>query len=112
LLWKQEFRAAFAVLKRVLPSLDLEQYSQPVSIALLFLLATGQTAYMARLFEAEEFSVYRFRDRFKPFYYALLTALGQSRADDLKRMGPELADTVKEINERATSLQSEYFSDS
>ena len=110
--WKQEFPAAFAVLEHALPNLDLEQYSQPISMVLSMLLGADQTAYMRRLFETEEFAAYRLRDRFKPFYYALLTELGESRADDLKRMGPELAETVTEIGERAAAWREKYFGES
>jgi len=112
LFWEQKFPAAFAVLERALPDLDLEQNSQPISMVLTILLASGQTAYMRRLFEGDEFVVYRFRDRFKPFYYALLVELGEPRSDDLRRMGPELAETVAEIGERVIEWREKYFHES
>jgi len=109
LLVKHEFPAVFAVLERTLPDLDLRQYSQQISLVWTVLLAAGQTAYMRQLFEAEEFATYRLRDRFKPFYYALLAELGDSRSDDLKRMGPELTETVAEIGERVADWREKFF---
>ncbi len=81
----------------ILPNLDLDAKADQVTLVLTILLGTEQTAYVRRLFEDKEFAIYRFKDRFKPHYFALLAELGKSRDDDFKRMGPELAQTVEEI---------------
>jgi len=93
----QEFPKAFETLESWLRSLDLDAEASGITILLTFLLAAEQTAYVRRLFEDEAFATYKFKDRFKPHYFALLAQLGESRADDFKRMGPELAETVDEI---------------
>jgi hypothetical protein len=108
-LFLQMFTKAFTLLKQSLPDLDLVQHNQIISTILTILIASGQTAYMLRLFESEEFATYRFRDHFKPFYYALLAELGESRADDFRRMGPELAETVQEIRENTIVWRVKYF---
>ncbi len=96
-LLNQEFSKAFETLEARLPSLDLDAEEFGITILLTLLLAAEQTAYVRRLFEDEAFAAYRFKDRFKPHYFALLAELGESRANDFKRMGPELAQTVDEI---------------
>ncbi|RKT47379.1 hypothetical protein [Thiocapsa rosea] len=101
--WGQEFTEAFEMLESRLASLDLDAEASVITLLLTLLLAAEQTAYVRRLFEDEAFAAYRFKDRFKPHYFALLAELGESRADDFKRMGPELAQTVEEI--RANVVQ-------
>jgi hypothetical protein len=93
----QDFPKAFETLESWLRSLDLDAEASGITILLTFLLAAEQTAYVRRLFEDEAFATYKFKDRFKPHYFALLAQLGESRADDFKRMGQELAQTVDEI---------------
>ena len=95
--WLQEFQEAFGILEARLPSLDFDTEASGITTLLAILLAAEQTAYVRRLFEEKAFATYRFKDRFKPHYFALLAELGEARADDLKRMGPELAQTVDEI---------------
>ena len=91
------FMKAFKTLEIRLPILDFDAEASVIAALLTSLLAAEQTAYVRRLFEDEAFAAYRFKDRFKPHYFALLAELGKSRADDFKRMGPELAQTVDEI---------------
>ncbi len=93
----QEFPKAFETLEARLPNLDLDAEASGITTLLTLLLAAEQTAYVRRLFEDKAFATYGFKDRFKPHYFALLAQLGESRADDFKRMGPELAQTVDEI---------------
>ncbi|WP_295438649.1 NACHT domain-containing protein [uncultured Thiodictyon sp.] len=95
--WNQEVPKAFEVLEARLPRLDFDAEASGITTLLTVLLAAEQTAYVRRLFEDEAFAAYRFKDRFKPHYFALLAELGESRANDFKRMGPELAQTVDEI---------------
>ncbi|WP_295432486.1 hypothetical protein [uncultured Thiodictyon sp.] len=97
LVWTQQFAEAFEAIELGLPYLNVDAEVDGLSVLLTLLLAAEQIAYVRRLFEDETFAAYRFKDRFKPHYYALLAELGKSRADDFKRMGPELAQTVDEI---------------
>jgi len=97
LVWTQQFAEAFEAIELGLPNLNVDADAYGLSVLLTLLLAAEQTAYVRRLFEDEAFAAYRFKDRFKPHYFALLAQLGASRADDFKRMGPELAQTVDEI---------------
>ncbi|WP_295393296.1 hypothetical protein [uncultured Thiodictyon sp.] len=95
--WRQKFQEAFEILETRLPNLDFDAEASGITTLLTLLLAAEQTAYVRRLFEDEAFAAYRFKDRFKPHYFALIAELGESRANDFKRMGPELAQTVDEI---------------
>ena len=93
----QQFTEAFAAIELGLPDLNFDAEGYGLSVLLTLLLAAEQTAYVRCLFEDEAFATYKFKDRFKPHYFTLLAQLGESRADDFRRMGPELAQTVDEI---------------
>jgi DNA-binding transcriptional regulator GbsR (MarR family) len=107
--WNQDFPNAFQTLERAFALTDVDKEHLVVTESISLLLAADQTAYVRRLFEDEQFAEYRLRDRFKPFYYALLAQLGESRADDFKRMGPELAETVEEIRLKVAHWREKYF---
>jgi hypothetical protein len=105
----QLYSKAFEALEAALPKLDFDADAKMIIALLTLLLAAEQTAYVRRLFEDEEFAEYRFKDRFKPHYFALLAELGESRADDFKRMVPELKETVDEIRAQVLALKHKYF---
>ena len=104
----QLFPKAFETLEARLPQLDFDAEAGDIILLLNLLLAAEQTAYVRRLFEDEKFAKYRFKDRFKPHYFTLLAELGESRADDFKRMVPELEETVDEIRANVLKLRRNY----
>jgi hypothetical protein len=107
--WNGQLAEAFNQIDGLVRETDVDADSAYLGSLLRLLLAADQTAYVRRLFEDEQFAEYRLRDRFKPFYYALLAQLGESRADDFKRMGPELAETVAEIRATVAQWREKYF---
>jgi hypothetical protein len=109
LVWNGQLAEAFNQIDGLVRETDVDADSAYLGSLLRLLLAADQTAYVRRLFEDEQFGEYRLRDRFKPFYYALLAQLGESRADDFKRMGPELAETVAEIRAKVAQWREKYF---
>jgi hypothetical protein len=109
LIWNGQVVDAFDQIEDFIRHAEVDSGSDNLSALLHLLLAADQTAYVRRLFEDEQFAEYRLRDRFKPFYYALLAQLGESRADDFKRMGPELAETVAEIRATVAQWREKYF---
>ena len=70
-----------------------------------FFLAKKQYNYLYKLFEKNEFNI---KERYKPVYYALLSFMGEKHSDELKKMGPELRETVDEIIERVKELREKY----
>ncbi len=70
-----------------------------------FFLAKKQYNYLYKLFEKNEFDI---KERYKPVYYALLSLMGEKYSDELKKMGPELKETVDEIIERVKELREKY----
>ncbi len=109
LLWGGKYSEAFTSLQKVLSVIDLNNFGSVFSDTLLFLAASGQTAYSLQLFEDKQHTKLNLQDHFKPVYYALLSKTGPTRADDFKRMGPELKETVNEILAAIKELEIRYF---
>lgn len=112
LLWNQAFLEAFEIIDKTLPRLEADDSDNVLEITILMLMASDQTAYARRLFEDQAFSMCNLKERFKVIYYALLRELGESRSDDLQRIGPELVETTNEITEKISELRAYYFSES
>lgn len=70
-----------------------------------FFLAKKQYNYLYKLLEKNEFDI---RERYKPVYYALLSFMGEKYSDELKKMGPELEETVDEIVGHVQELRKKY----
>ena len=51
---------------------------------------------------------YNIRDKYKPIYYALLYFMRDSKADEFRRMGSELQQTVDEIVDQIKQMQKDY----
>lgn len=112
LLWSQQYHEAFSLLEKLLSKINLDESKEIFSDTLIFLTAAGQTNYALKLFEEDGYANLSLRDRFKPIYYALLHSAGISRADEFKRMGPELLETVEEILDYSQLLKKKYFPES
>ncbi|MCX6073080.1 MAG: NACHT domain-containing protein [Campylobacterales bacterium] len=70
---------------------------------LLLLLAKGQYYQAKKFFEMEE---YRFKDIYKPIWYALMILMGED--EEYKKMGSELTESVNEVLTRIRELEEEH----
>jgi len=110
-LWNEEYHEAFSAIDAALTEFAAE--IEIIGDVLIFfpivmLVAKGQTAFALKLFEDERYQNLNFKERFKPFYYAILHEIGESRRDDALRMGPELEETVKEIRSQFEVMREQY----
>jgi hypothetical protein len=72
---------------------------------LTLLLAKKQLHRAKTLFELPE---YQFKDRFKPFWYALARLWGDEMKTEAAKMGLELEESVMEILVRVKEYQEKY----
>ena len=95
LLWNNEIPEALNVYHAKFENEEAQkEVNAIVSQALLMFLAKKQYNFVYRLFEENKFEI---REKYKAIYYALLSLMGDEHADELKRMGPELHETMTEI---------------
>lgn len=110
-LWGGEYTEAFTAIDIALTEFATEIEAME-DIAIFFpismLVAKGQIAFALKLFEDERYRSLNFKERFKPFYYAILQEIGESRRDDALRMGPELEGTVAEIRSEIGLIRQRY----
>ena len=80
-------------------------FAEDIKLFLLLLLAKKQYHFVLNLFKGNNFNI---QDRYKPIYYALMSLLQNEYPDEIKRMGSELEETVKEILEKIEQLSKDY----
>lgn len=109
-LWNEEYPEAFIAIDAALTEFasETERNDILISCPILMLVAKGQTAFALKLFEDERYQSLHLKERLKPFYYAVLQEIGESRRDDALRMGPELEETVAEIRDNITIVRQSY----
>lgn len=109
-LWNEEYFEAFTAIDMALAELAEEEERRTVLFPMLIMMlaAKGQTAFALKLFEDERYGHLNLKERLKPFYYAILQEIGESRRDDALRMGPELEQTVAEIRADIEGFRLQY----
>lgn len=110
-LWNEEYSEAFTAIDIALTEFAPEiegMKDEAIFFPITMLIAKGQTAFALKLFEDERYQGLNFKERFKPFYYAVLQEIGESRRDDALRMGPELEETVAEIRDHIDTMREQY----
>jgi DNA-binding transcriptional regulator GbsR (MarR family) len=110
-LWNEEYLEAFTAIDAALTNFAAEIEGLEdilILFPIVMLVAKGQTAFALKLFENEHYLNLNFKERFKPFYYAVLQEIGESRRDDALRMGPELEETVAEIRSQIDIMRQQY----
>lgn len=75
---------------------------------LLLLLAKSQYDFLHAYFTSEKGGALHLKDRFKPFWYALMYYLKDQHPLEYLRMPPELKETVDEIIAEAEKMRLEY----
>jgi tetratricopeptide (TPR) repeat protein len=109
-LWNEEYTEAFAAVDTALTKfeLDVEKIKGLIANTIEMFVAKAQTAFALKLFEDENYQNLNFKEQLKPFYYAVLQEIGESRRDDALRMGPELEETVAEIRDQFDTMRQQY----
>jgi TPR repeat protein/DNA-binding transcriptional regulator GbsR (MarR family) len=110
-LWNGEYSEAFTAIDNALKEFGAEIQDLGdvlIYFPIIMLVAKGQPAFALKLFEDERYQNLNFKERFKPFYYAVLQEVGESRKDDALRMGLELEETVAEIRAEITALRQQH----
>lgn len=109
-LWNEDYIEAFKFIDQALLELDGDQKEMTILIPLLvmMLVAKGQTEFALKLFESEKYRHLNLKEHLKPYYYVLLQEIGESRSDDVLRMGPELEQTVAEIRANFEGFKEQY----
>ncbi len=103
-LWNDEFRLSIRLFHRIIDSKG-QQFAYPGFFRDFFflLLAKGQYYAAHKLFQNNDL-----KERFKPFYYALMHYLKDEYPNETLKMGPELKETVEEIKERVKKWRKAY----
>jgi hypothetical protein len=105
-LWHNEIEKAIEVSKEFMDKENsYSEFTGDIEFFLLLLLAKKQFHFVLNLFKENNFNI---QDRFKPIYYALMSLLQNEYPDEIKRMGSELEETVKEILEKIEQLGNDY----
>jgi DNA-binding transcriptional regulator GbsR (MarR family) len=110
-LWNEEYLEAFTAIDTALTEFAAEIEGMEdilVFFPVIMLVTKGQIAFALKLFEDKRYQHLNFKERFKPFYYAILQEIGESRRDDALRMGPELTETVAEIRGQIDIMRQKY----
>lgn len=106
LLWHDKIEKASDLYKELLGNEEVQREVNTLiqSIFLMFL-AKNQFNFVLRLFEENKFDI---RDKYKPTYYATLKLLRNKYSDELKKMPPEIKETVDELLEEIKQLAIDY----
>lgn len=109
-LWNEEYSEAFIAIQKELTEFtgELEEMTILGPLLIIMLVAKGQMAFALKLFEDERYQHLNLKERLKPYYYAILQEIGESRRDDALRMGPELEQTVAEIRTNIEGFRLQY----
>lgn len=75
----------------------------PIAVYLEYLIVAGQYYQAKKFFEIEE---YRFKDIYKPIWYALMYLMGED--EEYKKMGSELTESVNEVLEQIRGHEEKY----
>ena len=105
ILWTEELPDATQHMETLLSDFQNELEENESDLLQLFqlFLAKGQTNLVEKwLIE------YNLVERFKPLHYACMSLMGESKANELKRMGSELKETVDEILQKIEELAEKY----
>lgn len=75
----------------------------PIAVYFEYLIGAGQYYQVKKFFEMEE---YRFKDIYKPIWYALMHLMGED--EEYKKMGSELTESVNDVLIQIRELGEEY----
>ena len=83
----------------------LEDYAQDVSLFLMLLIAKKQYHLALKIFNENP---HKFKDRFKPVYYALMSFMKDEYPNEYLKMGGELKEPVDKIIIKIKEMEKAY----
>ncbi len=106
LLWNDRIEEAMKQFDNTLQHKDkLDEYLDDMQLSLIFFISKKQYHYVLNLFEDK---LLKLKDRFKPIYYALMTLMQGEYPNEVKKMGPELQETVDEVLLEIEKMAKDY----
>ncbi len=107
-LWAEEFSNSYSHFEKWLAHKEAIENEEDVTLYLNLLMAKGQYYQAKEFFEMPN---YQLKERYKPLWYALMTLMQDDFPHEIKKMGSELKQTVKEILEEIDKLKLKYTID-
>ncbi|MGB0431025.1 MAG: tetratricopeptide repeat protein [Bacteroidia bacterium] len=104
--WNDDFTNLDENVRQLLDESSIDDFSVKLNDYLILfslLLAKGQLNLLYRIFQEEELGIY-----LMPVYYALMHFMQDEYPDEIKKMGPELKETVDEIIEKVKQMAIDY----
>jgi len=106
LLWDNQFEEVVDISENFLNDIKfLEEYAQGVNLFLMLLIAKKQYHLALNIFSENP---HKFKDRFKPIYYALMHFMKDEYPNEYLKMGGELKETVDEIITEIKDMEKAY----
>lgn len=105
LLWNEKFQQSFSVFDSWLRFELAFSDANKLNNFFMLLLAKGQYHQALKLMEHKD---YQLKDRLKPVWYTLVSLMPEEFPHELKKMGPELQETVDEILETVKQMEKKY----
>ncbi len=103
LLWNDEIEEAINLFESFFNHEEMQrEVNADIGHILLMLLAKRQYNFVFKVFQENRYDI---RDKYKPIYYALLALMGEKYADERKKMGDELRESVQDVLTRISSLE-------
>ncbi len=103
LLWNDEVEEAIKFFESFFNNEELQrEVNVDISDILLMLIAKRQYNFVYKTFKENKYDI---RDKYKPIYYALLSLMGEKYADERKKMGDELRESVQDVLKMISSLE-------
>lgn len=105
LLKTNEIEKAIDMFNKLIESEETLNLNKELESILLLLLVRKQFHFTYTLFNENKFDI---KDKFKPFYYALMHFMRDTYPDEYKKMGAELKETVEEIIAAVNQMAIDY----
>ena len=103
LLWNDEISEAIRLFESFFNHEEIQrEVNVDISDILLMLIAKRQYNFVYKVFQDNKYDI---RDKYKPIYYALLSLMNEKYADERKKMGDELRESVQDVLNRIDSLE-------
>lgn len=103
LLWNDDIKEAIELFASFFNSEERQrEVNADINTVLLMLVAKRQYHFVYKLFHENQYDI---RDKYKPVYYALLSLMGEKYADEAKKMGDELRESVQDVLNEISRLE-------
>jgi len=106
LLWNDEIEEAVKLFKEYFDNENAQKnVNEMIFSILLMFLAKKQHHFVLKLFTENKFDII---DKYKPIYYTTLKLLGEDFLDHIKKMPPELIESVDELLKKVDQMSLDY----